>query len=192
MSEKKIDVWSEITADANAFKNVTTDGGQELSQLVKSASDLIKDIKDKEDDLKLLKSKKQRYEYELIPAKMAEMGIDKLTVDGNTVSLTTFVQATMPKDPMDKERAIGHLRDIGAEDFIKNQVQISFGINEDNSARSLQSELEDKGHDTTARTWVEPSTLKKLVRERVEANQPIDLELFKAYVGQTAKIKGEK
>ena len=192
MSEKKIDVWSEITADANAFKNVTTDGGQELSQLVKSASDLIKDIKDKEDDLKLLKSKKQRYEYELIPAKMAEMGIDKLTVDGNTVSLTTFVQATMPKDPMDKERAIGHLRDISAEDFIKNQVQISFGINEDNSARSLQSELEDKGHDTTARTWVEPSTLKKLVRERVEANQPIDLELFKAYVGQTAKIKGEK
>lgn len=192
MSEKKIDVWSEITADANAFKNVTTDGGQELSQLVKLASDLIKDIKDKEDDLKLLKSKKQRYEYELIPAKMAEMGIDKLTVDGNTVSLTTFVQATMPKDPMDKERAIGHLRDIGAEDFIKNQVQISFGINEDNSARSLQSELEDKGHDTTARTWVEPSTLKKLVRERVEANQPIDLELFKAYVGQTAKIKGEK
>ena len=192
MSEKKIDVWSEITADANAFKNVTTDGGQELSQLVKSASDLIKDIKDKEDDLKLLKSKKQRYEYELIPAKMAEMGIDKLTVDGNTVSLTTFVQATLPKDPMDKERAIGHLRDIGAEDFIKNQVQISFGINEDNSARSLQSELEDKGHDTTARTWVEPSTLKKLVRERVEANQPIDLELFKAYVGQTAKIKGEK
>lgn len=127
---------------------------------MKSASDLIKDIKDKEDDLKLLKSKKQRYEYELIPAKMAEMGIDKLTVDGNTVSLTTFVQATMPKDPMDKERAIGHLRDIGAEDFIKNQVQISFGINEDNSARSLQSELEDKGHDTTARTWVEPSTLK--------------------------------
>jgi len=192
MSEKKIDVWSEITADANAFKNVTTDGGQELSQLVKSASDLIKDIKDKEDDLKLLKSKKQRYEYELIPAEMAEMGIDKLTVDGNTVSLTTFVQATMPKDPMDKERAIGHLRDISAEDFIKNQVQISFGINEDNSARSLQSELEDKGHDTTARTWVEPSTLKKLVRERVEANQPIDLELFKAYVGQTAKIKGEK
>ncbi len=192
MTEKKIDVWSEITADADAFNSVTTDGGQELSQLVKSVSELIEKIQDAEKDLKLLKSKKQRYEYELIPAKMAEMGIDKLEVDGNTVSLSTFVQASMPKDPIDKERAIGHLRDIGAEDFIKNQVQISFGINQDNSARSLQAELEDKGHDTTARTWVEPSTLKKLVRERVEANQPIDLELFKAYVGQTAKIKGGK
>tara|TARA_R110001599_G_scaffold133567_1_gene311087 strand:- start:1172 stop:1750 length:579 start_codon:yes stop_codon:yes gene_type:complete len=192
MSEKKIDVWSNITADANAFTGVTTDGGQELSQLVKSASEIIEDIKEKEKDIKLLKVKKQSYEYDLIPAKMAEMGIDKLTVDGNTVSLTTFVQATMPKDPMDKQSALGHLRDIGAEDFIKNQVIISFGINEDNSARSLQSELEDKGHDTTARTWVEPSTLKKLVRERVEANQPIDLEMFKGRVGQTAKIKGEK
>ena len=192
MTEKKIDVWSEITADADAFNSVTTDGGQELSQLVKSVSELIEKIQDAEKDLKLIKAKKQRYEYELIPAKMAEMGIDKLEVDGNTVSLSTFVQASMPKDPIDKERAIGHLRDIGAEDFIKNQVQISFGINQDNSARSLQAELEDKGHDTTARTWVEPSTLKKLVRERVEANQPIDLELFKAYVGQTAKIKGGK
>ena len=34
--------------------------------------------------------------------------------------------------------------------------------------------------------------VKKLVRERVEANQPIDLEMFKGRVGQTAKIKGEK
>lgn len=192
MTEKKIDVWSEITADADAFNSVTTDGGQELSQLVKKASEITKDINKLEEQVKLKKSEKQRYEFELIPAKMNEMGIDKLEVDGNTVSLKTFVQASMPKDPMEKERALGHLREIGAEDFIKNQVQISFGINEDNSARSLQAELEDKGHDTTARTWVEPSTLKKLVRERVEANQPIDLELFKAYVGQTANIKGGK
>lgn len=78
MTEKKIDVWSEITADADAFNSVTTDGGQELSQLVKSVSELIEKIQDAEKDLKLLKSKKQRYEYELIPAKMAEMGIDKL------------------------------------------------------------------------------------------------------------------
>ena len=76
MSEKKIDVWSNITADANAFTGVTTDGGQELSQLVKSASKIIEDIKEKEKDIKLLKVKKQSYEYDLIPAKMAEMGID--------------------------------------------------------------------------------------------------------------------
>lgn len=45
MTEKKIDVWSEITADADAFNSVTTDGGQELSQLVRTASAITKDIK---------------------------------------------------------------------------------------------------------------------------------------------------
>jgi hypothetical protein len=83
------------------------------------------------------------------------------------------------------------LREIGAEDFIKNQVQISFGINEDNKARSIQADLDEKGLDTTARTWVEPSTLKKLVKERVQNNQTIDLELFNAFVGTVAKLKGD-
>ena len=122
---------------------------------------------------------------------MTELGMDKVVVEGNSVSLTSFVQATMPKDPIDKQKAIAHLREIGCEDFVKNQVQISFGINEDNQARSIQAELDDKGLNTTARTWVEPATLKKLVRERVESNKSIDLDLFNAYVGQVAKIKGE-
>ena len=117
---------------------------------------------------------------------------NKVEVNGNAVSLSTFVSATMPKDPIQREQAMSHLRDIGASDFIKNQVMVNFGINEDNMARSVQSELDDKGMDTTARVWVEPSTLKKLVRERVENNQKIDLELFKAHVGQVAKIKGGK
>jgi hypothetical protein len=130
--------------------------------------------------------------FDLIPAKMAEMGMDKVEVDGNAVSLSTFVSATMPKDPIQREQAISHLRDIGASDFIKNEVTVKFGVNEDNRARSIQSELEEKGMDTTARVWVEPSTLKKLVRERVENNQTIDMELFNAQVGQIAKIKGGK
>ena len=33
-------------------------------------------------------------------------------------------------------------------------------------------------------------TLKKLIRERVEANQEIDLEIFNAHIGQVAKIEG--
>ena len=72
------------------------------------------------------------------------------------------------------------------------KIEVSFGINEDNSAKALQADLDDRGLDTTARTWIEPPTLKKLIRERVESNQNINLELFNAFVGQVAKIKGEK
>ena len=187
----KDDVWKTITADANAFEGLSTEGGKELSDLVRHATSLSKSIETLDEEVKSLKAKRQTYLFDLIPAKMSEMGMDKVVVDGNSVSLASFVQATMPKDPIDKEKAIGHLRNIGAGDFIKNQVQVSFGINEDNKARSIQADLDEQGLDTTARTWVEPATLKKLVKERVQQNQEIDLELFNAFVGQVAKIKGE-
>ena len=186
------EIWKQAEADADKFKDLSTQGGKDLSDLIKQASTVNKQIDVLEEEVKLLKQKKNSYLFDLIPAKMAEMGMDKVEVDGNAVSLSTFVSATMPKDPIQREQAISHLRDIGASDFIKNEVTVKFGVNEDNRARSIQSELEEKGMDTTARVWVEPSTLKKLVRERVENNQRIDLELFNAHVGQIAKIKGGK
>lgn len=186
------EIWKQAEADADKFKDLSTQGGKDLSDLIKQASTVNKQIDVLEEEVKMLKQKKNSYLFDLIPAKMAEMGMDKVEVDGNAVSIATFVRATMPKDPIQREQAISHLRDIGASDFIKNEVTVKFGVNEDNRARSIQSELEEKGMDTTARVWVEPSTLKKLVRERVENNQTIDMELFNAQVGQIAKIKGGK
>ena len=190
--EKKNDVWDNITADAEAFDSLSTEGGKELSDLIRATTSIEEEIADLEKDLKSVKVKRQKYLFDLIPAKMVEMGMDKVVVDGSSVSLSSFVQASMPKDPIDKVNAINHLREIGCEDFIKNKIEVSFGINEDNSAKALQADLDDRGLDTSARTWIEPPTLKKLIRERVEANQTINLELFNAFVGQVAKIKGEK
>lgn len=96
----------------------------------------------------------------------------------------------MPKDPIQKDVAFSHLRDIGCADFIKNEVKVSFGVTEDNMAKSVQADLEGQGFDTTAKTWVEPQTLKKLLRERVQNNEEIDLEIFNAHIGTVAKIKG--
>ena len=157
------EIWKQAEADADKFKDLSTQGGKDLSDLIKQLSTVIKQIDVLEEEVKLLKRKKNSYTYDLIPAKMAEMGMDKVEVDGNAVSLATFVDARMPKDPIQREQAISHLRDIGASDFIKNEVTIKFKVTEDNQAKSMQAELEKKGMDTTARVWVESSTLKKLV-----------------------------
>lgn len=186
----KVDVWDAIQADASAFEGLTTDGGGELSDLIRTVSQVVRQLGEAEETVKNLKRGRDRYLYDLIPAKLAEMGIDKVEVDGNKVSLRTFVSGTMPKDPIQRENALAHIREIGAGDFIKNDVSVSFGVTQDNSAKSLQAELEDKGFDTSAKTWIEPMTLKKLIRERVEANQEIDLEMFNAHIGQVAKIEG--
>ena len=120
------------------------------------------------------------------------MGMQKVEVDGNSVTLSTFVSARMPKDPAQRSSALNHLRDQGFSDFIKNEVQVSFGINEDEKAQQLQQDLDARGHQTTSRVWVEPQTLKKLIREDMENGHKIDGEIFNTYIGTVAKIKGAK
>ena len=190
MSTKKEDVWDAIQAEADAFDGLTTEGGSELSSLIRIVSDVGEQLSKAEAAVKNLKLKKDQYLYELIPAKMAEMGMTKVEVDGNKVSLRTFVSGTMPKDPLAKENALAHLRTIGAGDFIQNVLSVSFGVTEDNSAKALHADLEDKGFQPEAKTWVHPMVLKKLIRERGEANQEIDLEIFNAHVGTLAKLEG--
>jgi hypothetical protein len=184
------DVFKSIEADADAFKDFTTETGSELSGLIRQTLDLNKAVNESEEAVKTLKRQRDRYLYDLIPAKMQETGATKVEVDGHSVSLSPFVRGTLPKDPIQREVAFSHLRDIGASDFIKNEVSVSFGVTEDNLAKSVQVGLEEQGFDTRAKTWVEPMTLKKLIRERVENNQDIDLEIFNAYIGTVAKIKG--
>ena len=59
-------------------------------------------------------------------------------------------------------------------------------------AVKLQAELEGHGYQTSSKTWVEPQTLKKMLRESIENGEKIELERFNAYLGTTAVIKGVK
>tara|TARA_R100000234_G_scaffold58728_3_gene35455 strand:+ start:763 stop:1365 length:603 start_codon:yes stop_codon:yes gene_type:complete len=184
------DILDTITADADAFEKLTTEGGSELSGLIRQANTVVQTIGKAEEAVKSLKATRDKYLYDLIPAKMTELGMDKVEVEGNSVSLTTFVSATMPKDPLQKDLAIQHLRSIGCGDFIKNKLEVSFGLSQDNEAKALEADLVEAGHDTSAKIWVEPMTLKKLAKERLQAGQEFDTELFNAHIGTVAKIKG--
>jgi hypothetical protein len=189
MSEE--DLWNTIEADADAFEDFTTEAGTELASLIRQVGRIKTELIKNESCVKLLKEQRDRYLFDLIPAKMQETGVEEVKVGGNTVSLMTFVNGTMPKDPMQRDIALSHLREIGASDFIKNEISVSFPVSEDNRARAMQADLEEKGFETSAKTWVEPSTLKRLIRERVEAGLEIDLDIFNANIGTIAKIKGE-
>ena len=184
------DVFDQIVADADDFTGLTTDAGKELSDLIREVQGLDKDVQTAEERFKDLKRKRDRYLREVIPNKMQEIGMDKVEVNGSVVSLSTFVSGTMPKDPLQKEAALNHLRDIGCEDFIKNKITVLFGLSEDNRAKSIKADLEEQGMDVGQETKVEPQTLKKLIKERYENGQDINLEMFNAQIGTVAKIKG--
>ena len=91
MENKNILLEDEMFAESSSFDKVDPIEGKRLSSLVNQLNQVTKDIQEAEDFLKTLKAKKQNISFEQIPEVMDEMGIDRLDVDGATVSLKSFV-----------------------------------------------------------------------------------------------------
>jgi len=182
-----MDIFEDIFDEGEALTNVNTGTGKQLSQLVRNLRTVEKDIEDAETHLKSLKQEKHKLSVENIPALMDEMGVERLDVDGMTVERKMIVAASIPVG--NKEQAFDWLRSNGLDDIIKNDITCSFGKGEDNVAGDVIGILRDKGFDPKTKTHVHPSTLRAFVRERIVDGKPIDLDLFGAFISNTAVIK---
>jgi len=181
------DIFDDIFDEGDALASVDTGTGKALSSLVRELRSVEKEIEDAEAHLKYLKQQKHKLSVENIPALMDEMGVERLDVDGLTVSRKMIVHASIPADR--KDEAFAWLRDNNLDDIIKNDVTCSFGKGQDNSAKNVISILEEAGFDPKTKTHVHPSTLKAFVKERVTDGKPIDLDMFGAFIANAAEIK---
>jgi hypothetical protein len=115
------------------------------------------------------------------------MGVERLDVDGVSVVRKNIVHASIP--PARREEAFEWLRQHGHDDIIKNEITCSFGRGQDNEAGHVMGALREQGYDPQQKVQVHPMTLKAFVREQVEQGSNIDLEMFGAYILNTAEIK---
>ena len=181
------DIFEDMFDEADAVSRVDTGTGKQLSQLVRDLRSIESSIEDAETRLKILKQAKHKLSVENIPALMDEMGVERLDVDGMTVERRMIVAASIPA--ANKDQAFEWLRSNGLDDIIKNEVTCSFGKGEDNVAGDVIGILRDRGFDPMTKTHVHPSTLKAFVKERITDGKPIDLDLFGAFISNTAVIK---
>mgnify|MGYP003629918262 CR=1 FL=1 len=172
---------------AEGLESIDTDSTKALSNLVRQLEGVVSDIDEVEEHLKRLKQEQRRLSMEAIPSLMDEMDVSRLDVGEVTISLKPFVSASIPKDR--KREAFEWLRDHGLDDIIKNDVILSFGRGEDDTASTVMLDLENKGFHPESKTHIHAMTLKAFVKERVENGKPIDLDLFGAFVAKTADIK---
>jgi phosphopantothenoylcysteine synthetase/decarboxylase len=181
------DFFEEMLDAADALTEVDTGTTKSLSNLVRQVEELNKELDMAESHLKKLKQEKHKLQTDAIPALMDEMGVDRLDVGDVSVTLKPFVSASIPQD----RRAEAHqwLRENGLDDIIKNDVVLSFGRGEDETAHSIMLDLEQRGFHPESKTHIHSMTLKAFVKERVEKGLPIDLDMFGAFVAKTADIK---
>ena len=181
------DLFEDYFDDGEALAKVDSGTGKQLSDLVRALRNVEKQIDDAETHLKTLKQEKHKLSVENIPALMDEMGMDRVDVDGLTVTRKMIVSASIPQDR--KEEAFAWLRENGLDDIIKNDITCSFGKGEDNLAGDVVGLLHERGFDPKTKTHVHPSTLKAFVKERVTDGKPIDLDMFGAYINNAAEIR---
>ena len=164
---------------------------QSLADQVESLEKVASTIEAAEENLKLLKKKRDHISGEVIPTMMSEMGLAELKLhDGSHLKVSTTYRATITE--ANKEAAYNWLRNNGLGDIIKNEISVSFGRNEDNKAADYAELAKGQGFQPTQKMKVEPMTLKALVRERIEAGKEMPTEIFGVFSENKTTIKRNK
>jgi predicted nuclease with TOPRIM domain len=162
-----------------------------VSRLANEAARLQEDVDRTEEEAKHFKKALYKVTDELLPAAMEELDIEKLTLnDGSEISVKPIYAASIPKDRRDE--AYDWLREHGDGDIIKNNVTITFGKGEDQDAQAFMLMCGNQGFTPQQAEKIEPMTLKAWLREKVEAGDPVPLDLFGAFISQRASIKRGK
>ena len=129
------DILEDMFDESEALDSINTETTKNLSGLVRQLRVVEQEVEEAETLLKTLKSERQKLSTQMIPDLMDEMGVERVDVDGLTVTKKQIVAASIPVDK--RELAFDWLRDRGLDDIIKNDVVCSFGRGQDNLALSL-------------------------------------------------------
>ena len=168
-----------------------TDNIQSLADQVERLETFATTIEAAEENLKLLKKKRDHISGEVIPTMMTEMGLSELKLsDGSHLKVSTSYKAHITE--ANKETAFNWLRTNGLGDIIKNEISVSFGSNEDNKAADYAELAKGQGLQPTRKMKVESMTLKALVRERIEAGKEMPTEIFGVFSENKTTIKRNK
>tara|TARA_B100000965_G_C19572640_1_gene749831 strand:- start:1486 stop:2046 length:561 start_codon:yes stop_codon:yes gene_type:complete len=164
---------------------------QQLSAYCLELQALEDDIAAKEEELRKVKEKADKIASEIIPNMLAEQGLSSLKLaDGSEVGVMKTYSCTVNKE--NKASAYQWLRENELGDLIKNQVAVSFGKGEDNKAQELLDLAVSKGYEPSQDQKIEPSTLRALYRERVEAGLDMPSDSFHLFVKDKTKISRKK
>jgi|TARA_Y100001938_G_C7965192_1_gene366449 hypothetical protein len=179
---------AEKTSSSLVVGDVQLKQAANLAAMIKTETEHVKVL---EENLKECKKNLMKLTDEDLPQLLTELGMSSFKMaDGSSVEIKKTYGASIPV--ANRAQAYQWLRDNGFGDIVKNVIACNFGMGEDNEADSFFEMARDKGFVPDKKTEVHSSTLRAFVKERVENGDEFPMELFGAFVGQRAVIKGGK
>lgn len=161
--------------------------GEELEELNAVAEKQAKDLQKTNEKIKQLTT-------ETLPDMLKNVGLNDFTLaSGVKIVLYDVISASITED--NKEECHAWLRANKHGDLIKNNVIVTFGKGEDDSAKEVMSQLIQARRDgdisfgdLEQKEAVHYSTLQAFVKRQLEAGNEFPGPLFKLYTGHAVKI----
>lgn len=148
-----------------------------LSQLGESLYKAEQTVLDLEARLKAAKRQRDYIAQQAIPEFLAENDIESISLTGGR---RIDVKPILSVTPLAANRPLvyAEVEAKGDGNLIKRTVTVPLGKGEDEKLKQLLASLQEQGLDAKVDTKIEPSTLKKWVRNRLEKGLPVDKKLF--------------
>ena len=173
--------------------NIDQTGLESVAELLRKQLQMEAEIETEEAALKDLKEKHRKLSEQVIPERMAELGMTSTTMaDGSRVDIVENIYVSIPKDAEKSKACYDWLEDNGLGDIIKNQVGISFGKGEGNMAKHLEETIKEMGLIPEVKVSVHPSTLKATIKKWHEEGKSVPDNVFSLFIGQKTKITKKK
>ena len=185
------DLFEDMEEQSSNIENLEQSDLTSVASLAKKQKNQEQKVKDLEAELKEAKKELLRISDEEIPNLMSETGLSSLKLDdGSSLDIKNIYGASILV--ANREKAYDWLREHGHDDIIKNRVVATFGRGQEDDAKVFMRVAYDNGVATDQESKIEPQTLKAWVKERMVAGEEFPTELFGAFMGQRAIIKGGK
>ena len=190
---RKAKSMSKINFEGDAVTEIDQSKFKSVAELLREQLKLEELIESMEETVKINKENLRRLSGEIIPEKMAELGMTATEMyDGSKVKIVEDIYVSIPKDPERSQACYDWLDDNGLGDIIKNQVGMSFGKGEGEKAKALESQIKEMGLIPEVKVSVHPSTLKATIKKWHEEGKSVPDNTFSLSIGQKTKITKKK
>ncbi|MGH0031694.1 MAG: hypothetical protein ACQGVC_18045 [Myxococcota bacterium] len=184
------------TLAEDAGQHIPSDEGmRSVAALAERMQRLEREIEDGEAALKRKRAELQQVRTGDLPDAMAEVGISEFRLaDGSGVSVAPFVSASLSQENPDRLKAMAWVTEQGDGAIIKHTIAVPFDRDSDADVETLKDLLREHGFGDriSEGVTVHPSTLRAYLKEKVADGAAVPLDLFRAFVGQAAKITPPK
>lgn len=176
--------------DLSVFDDVASGGDiNKVKALAAELESLEEKIDGLSETLKSVQARKREILEGDLPEEMAALGLETFKLDtGFKIEIKEVVAGSLPKDPVERQRAFDLIRQYEADGLIKNEMSLLFERGQDNEAKSLLQDLIEEGYNVSLTENIHPQTLAAFVRERLSKGEDVNYKALGVYVAKQAKV----